>query len=195
MNSIAYYQNQALAYFEQTFEVDPASFLMPLVKHLPPGAKVLDVGCGSGRDMLWLQNRGFYSTGLDCSPDLSALAREKTGLSVLEADFETFDFSQMQMDALLLVGALVHLPQTRFLPVLKRILQALNSGGLLLITMKQGQGAKQAPDGRVFYLWQKEDLLPIFAELNLFLIESFDQTSKIRQSDTWMSFVLRKNND
>jgi SAM-dependent methyltransferase len=78
---------------------------MPLVEHLTPGSKVLDAGCGSGRDMLWLTERGFNCTGLERSPELAALAREHSGLPVIEADFETFDFSRMNMDAVLLIGA------------------------------------------------------------------------------------------
>ncbi|MDZ7760171.1 MAG: hypothetical protein U5L00_07945 [Desulfovermiculus sp.] len=58
MNPKSFYQNQAQAYFDQTFGVDPSSFLLPLIRHLSPGARILDVGCGAGRDMLWLTNRG-----------------------------------------------------------------------------------------------------------------------------------------
>ncbi len=56
--------------------------------------------------MLWLTERGFDCTGLERSPDLAALARDHTGLSVIVADFEAFDFSMMNMDGLLLIGAL-----------------------------------------------------------------------------------------
>ena len=52
MTSKSFYQNQAQAYFAQTFGVDPSSFLLPLIKYLSPGARIWDVGCGAGRDML-----------------------------------------------------------------------------------------------------------------------------------------------
>ena len=93
--SSRFYHTHAQDYFNQTIQVDPSSFLLPLVKHLAPGSTVLDVGCGSGRDMLWLSGRGFPCTGLERSPDLAALARQHTGLSVIVADFEAFDFSMM----------------------------------------------------------------------------------------------------
>ena len=47
------------------------------------------------RDMLWLSERGFQCTGLELSPELAAMARQHTGLLVIEADFESFDFSRM----------------------------------------------------------------------------------------------------
>ncbi len=191
MTSKPFYQNQAHAYFDQTFGVDPSSFLLPLVRHLFPGARILDVGCGAGRDMLWLENRGYSCVGLDCSPALAELARRHTGLPVMEADFETIDFYEMDMDALLLVGALVHVPHERFQMLFSRILKALKPQGHVLLTMKQGQGTHVRSDGRVFYLWSKDDLLRVVEDCSLNCIEYFEQQSKIRANDTWMSFVLQ----
>ena len=93
--STHFYHTHAQDYFNQTIEVDPSSFLLPFAKHLTPGSKVLDVGCGSGRDMLWLTERGFNCTGLELSPELAALARQHTGMPIIEADFKYFDFSRM----------------------------------------------------------------------------------------------------
>jgi SAM-dependent methyltransferase len=187
-----FYHTQALDYFKQTVQVGPSSFLSPLINHLQPGSKILDTGCGSGRDMLWLGELGFDCTGLEYSPELAALARERSGLPVIEADFETFDFSRMNMDAVLLIGALVHIPHERFPQILSHILKALKPEGLALITMKQGQGRQTSLDGRVFYLWDKENLLSILKKLGLICLDFSAQTSLVRKSDTWMTFVLRK---
>ena len=89
----AYYQENHKKYHEQTFDIDPASFLAPLVRCLTPRSSILDVGCSSGRDMRWLQDRGFQPTGFERSSGLAALAREHSGCSVLEGDFEVCDFS------------------------------------------------------------------------------------------------------
>jgi SAM-dependent methyltransferase len=191
MSSKAFYQNLAQAYFEQTFGVDPSSFLLPFVRQFSPGTRILDVGCGAGRDMLWLENRGFSCVGLEYSPALAELARRHTGLSVIVDDFESFDFHEMYMDALLLVGALVHVPYERFQLILSRILRALKPQGHVLLTVKQGLGVQTIPDGRVFYLWPKADLMPIFEDCGLICVEYFEQQSKIRASDIWMCFVLQ----
>ena len=62
-----YYQENHKKYHEQTAGIDPASFLSPLVRCLTPGSRILDVGCGSGRDMRWLKDRGFQPTGFERS--------------------------------------------------------------------------------------------------------------------------------
>lgn len=190
MSNQTFYHNRAQEYFEQTFSIDPAPFLQPLTWHLAPGSTVLDVACGSGRDMLWLHKRGYSCSGLEGSKTLSELARKHTGLPVIEADIQKFDFSSCNADALLLIGALVHETHDQFATVFGRILPALQPQGLVLLTLKQGQGKNTSPDGRTFYLWEKDQIIETAHNLNLMCIDYSVQVSQVRKSDTWMSFIL-----
>jgi SAM-dependent methyltransferase len=52
-----FYQKNYKVYHEKTFSIDPSSFLAPLAKRLPAEAFILDVGCGSGRDLLEVYKR------------------------------------------------------------------------------------------------------------------------------------------
>ena len=187
-----YYQLHFQVYHDRTFAVDPSSFLSFLATRLQTGSTVIDVGCGSGRDILWLKKHGYDVIGLERSSGLARLARENTGGRIIEADFETFNFADWSTDALLLSGALVHLPHTRFSDVLNDICLALKDSGLLLITMKQGKGSTTDTDGRRFYLWQDKNLRQVFQSLNLSIIEFFIQPSKINPDDTWLGYLLQK---
>ena len=117
-----YYQVDFLQYHQQTFHINPSSFLEPLAKNLQLGAHVLDVGCGSGRDLLWFKNRGFAATGVEKSAGLVQIARQNSGCEVIEGDFETFDFSCFQVNAVTLVGALVHITHDKVAGILVRII-------------------------------------------------------------------------
>lgn len=192
MNDDQFYENNADQYFEQTFHVDPAPFVTPLTTYIAPGARILDVGCGSGRDMLWLAERGYICSGLECSSRLAALARSHTGLPVIEADFATYAFQGLDLDALLLVGALVHVPHARLPDVLRHICGALRSGGTALVTLKQGPMQAAVIGQREFFLWQYDPLMRIFATCGLHCLEYHENQSQVRASDLWMSFVLRK---
>ena len=94
-----FYSENYKLYHERTFSIDPSLFLEPLIKVLPRGAYILDVGCGSGRDLLWLKERGFKVMGFERSEGLAELARKNSGCEVIEGDFETFDFSLLSFDA------------------------------------------------------------------------------------------------
>ena len=187
-----YYKHHFQVYHDRTVWVNPSSFLNTLTVHLESGNTVVDVGCGSGRDILWLKNRGYDVLGLERSSGLAGLTRTHTGCRIIEADFETYDFAKLSADGLLLIGALVHLPRSKFSKVLKTICRALKKHGFLLITMKQGKGIVTDPDGRQFYLWQDEDLRDVFQSQNLAVIDFFRQPSKINPNQTWLGYVLQK---
>ena len=187
-----FYQKNYNAYHEKTFSIDPTSFLEPLARRLPAGAKVLDVGCGSGRDLLWMKNKGFDVIGFERSPGLADLARENAGCEILEGDFETYDFSEMQVDAVMLAGALVHLPKERFSNVFENITSALTDHGHALITLKEGLGEKTDSEGRTFYLWQDLEAREFFESLGFKVCNFSKSVSKTGSGEVWMSYALGK---
>jgi SAM-dependent methyltransferase len=188
-----FYEENHQQYFKSTVGIDPSAFLNPLAKLLKPKAAILDIGCGSGRDLRWFANRGFIPTGFEQSPKLARLARVHSNCPVIEGDFQNYNFSTLQFSALVFVGSLVHLARETFPIILQSTCQALVSEGLILITMKEGRGSSCAHDGRVFTLWAKEELEKIFAANNLHILDFSQQISKLRSNDIWLSYVLRLN--
>ena len=134
-------------------------FSNPLVRCLTPRSSILDVGYGSGRDMRWLKDRGFRPTGFEWSTGLAELARGNSGCPVLEGDFEVSDFSVMAVDAILLVGALVHVPHDRFQVVFSNILRALKPSEHVLLTLKEGAQDAELSGDRIFYRWREEYII------------------------------------
>ena len=187
-----YYEENWKEYHEATVGIDPSSFLAPLLARITPPAAILDVGCGSGRDMLWFRERGFRVTGFERSPSLAELARKHSGCPVIEGNFEVYDFSDQNADALILVGALVHIPHDRFNEILENVLRALREGGHVLITMKEGRDLTETSHGRIFHLWQDSDLRKIFNQMKLTIVDFSRQVSRLRESDIWLGYVLRK---
>ncbi len=197
-----FYQENYKAYHQKTFSIDPSSFLEPLARRLPAEAFILDVGCGSGRDLLWMKNKGFDVIGFERSPELAELARENAGCEVIEEDFETYDFSTILVDAVMLVGAMVHTPYERFAEVFKNITAAISSHGNVLITLKEGQGDITDADGRISYLWEDPKARELFDTLGFKVClrgrsaaktRDFSKSaSKTGSGAVWMSYVLDK---
>jgi len=77
-----FYQNNFMEYHQKTFYADMSSILMPLVRKLAPKTDVLDVGCGSGRDLLWLKKKNFNVIGFERSLGLAELAGKNAGCEI-----------------------------------------------------------------------------------------------------------------
>ena len=187
-----YYEIHAGDYHDKTFAVDPSIILSPFVQLLPPQPRILDIGCGSGRDLLWLKKRGFEPTGFELSASLVKLARSHTGCPVIEGDLEAFDFSMGSWNAVMLVGSLVHIPHLRFLSTIQKILSGFSSPCVMLLTLKEGDGKIHCADGRTFYLWNDQVLREIFARLNLAIASFFRNASAIGSKEPWLGYVLKK---
>jgi SAM-dependent methyltransferase len=186
-----FYEENYQQYFDSTVGVDPSVFLEPLAGLLKPKETILDIGCGSGRDLLWFARRGFCPTGFEQSPSLAKLARKHSNCPVIEGDFSRYNFADLQFSALVFVGSLVHISPEALPIILASTCQALMPGGLLLITLKEGNGTSLAADGRVFTLWSRPAIEKVFAASNLHIIDFSRQISKIRPDDIWIGYVLR----
>ena len=187
-----YYQEKSKSYHEKTFAIDPSDFLAPLAERLTAGAIVLDVGCGSGRDLLWMKKKGFDVIGFDRSAGLVELARENVGCEVIEGDFETYDFSAISADAIMLIGALVHIPYDRFSDVFRNIISSMSDFGIILITLKEGTGTRTDTESRTFYLWRDEKARAIFASLGFKVCDFSRSASKTGSGEIWLGYVLEK---
>ncbi len=187
-----FYENHHREYFNNTFKIDPEIFLSPLIRLLNPGDSILDIGCGPGRDLLWCSQRGFHAVGFEQSPNLARLAREHSGCSVIEGDFYQYDFSSLCFSALVFVGSLVHLSRKHLTAILELTCQALVPDGLILITMKEGEGISTAADGRIFTLMSTKELKVVFAGHHLQILDFSRQISRICQDDIWLGYVVKR---
>jgi SAM-dependent methyltransferase len=186
-----YYQQNYRTYHEKTFFVDPASFLTPFAENLKAGATILDIGCGSGRDLLWLKKGGFKVIGFERSPALADLARRNAGCEVIEGDFETFDFSGLQADGLLFSGSLVHIEHDKLASLLENITN-FTQATIVYVSLKQGAGVNAAMDGRTFYLWDGRALRKLFERVGFHVIDFSKSASLVNPKDIWLGYVLEK---
>jgi SAM-dependent methyltransferase len=193
-----FYQTHYLDYHERTFQLDSSIFLEPFVAHLAPGCRILDAGCGSGRDLLWLMRHGFEVVGLERAPGLADLARRHAGCEVVTADFEVDDLSGFNVDAVLMAGSLVHVPPSRIAGVIDNVTRALGRPqnatsehrNMLYLSLKQGQGTRTDASGRVFFLWSDQTLRDCFARRG-WEIRAFCRTpSATGSDDIWLGYVL-----
>jgi SAM-dependent methyltransferase len=106
-----------------------------LLKHLPPRIEsALDVGCGVGTFSRLLAARAERVLGLDLSPEMIRIARERStafpNIEYQVADVLQSDFAPASFDCIASIATLHHMALNAVLPLLAN---ALKPGGTLLI--------------------------------------------------------------
>ena len=80
LKTIDYYNKHAQEFIASTFEVDMESLYQPFLVFLPESAKILDVGCGTGRDTLAFKDKGYQVEAIDYSEELVERANVLTSI-------------------------------------------------------------------------------------------------------------------
>lgn len=111
-----------------------------------PGAnreekKVIDLGCGNGSIVWWLQQRGFAQTvGVDVSPEQIADGHRVGVPGLVHADVKDFlDKNEARYDIIFARDVFEHIPRDEIIPLLQRVLDRLNSDGMLVLQVPNGE--------------------------------------------------------
>ena len=155
-STVKFYEAHAREYFDKTVSADLSPLYDEFLSHVRPGGRVLDVGCGSGRDLRIFRSRGFDAVGMDASNALVQLAREFSGASCTSMRFEDVRFRE-SFDAVWACASLLHVPKRRLIPILRRLRRSLIGKGVLFASVKLGQGEVLDADGRFFAYYQPDE--------------------------------------
>ncbi len=187
--TLAYYNSHApelAARYEQVSSIAAMHFDTTFAK----AGKILDIGCGSGRDLALLANRGFQVYGVDPSAVFIQVAQKthpelKGRLSVGGLPELGIPFGG-QFDGVLCYGVFMHLNQEALAKSVQSLRACLKSQGRLIFaipTQKPGIDAQHRDEeGRFFQLHRAQDLQRLFALNGFELLEQWTNQDKIDDS-------------
>lgn len=190
--TLNYYQDNAQTFFDGTVNVDMSSLYETFTKHLAPGGRVLDAGCGSGRDAKAFQEMGYQVEAFDASSAMVELAREHTGLPVQLMTFADVDWKE-EFDGIWSCASLLHVPALELPGVMRRLADALKPGGVWYVSFKYGEGEREV-DGRRFTDRDEASLRRMLALVQEIEIKSLWTTLDKRpgRDEVWLNGVLQK---
>ena len=192
MKTRDYYNKHADEFAVSTFKVDMESLYQPFLAELQEGVRILDVGCGSGRDTLAFKNKGYQVDAIDYSEELVKKATRLTGIPIkLKSFYEVDDYEAY--DGIWACASLLHCERSRLAEVLEKMVQALKPNGVIYMSFKYGDSDRDQ-DGRQF-----TDLDENQAEA---LLEQFDNVQHIQRwvtldqrpdrQEKWLNLLWKK---
>lgn len=190
-----YYEVNAHKYFCATHNLVLPHLWEKLESHLNPRALILDLGCGSGRDLLYFSQQGFRVVGIDYSLNLLRLARELSQQPVVLGDLTRPPFKNHTFDAAWAIGSLLHLSRHIVPSVLSRIHEILKPNALLLTSVKEGRGETVDALGRYNVFYQSDEWEHLLRESGYEIIEIEESNESggigIRGAVCWLVSLAR----
>lgn len=143
--TLAYYNEHADAFIQRTAHLPMQHLYELFLALVRERGRILDAGCGSGRDAAEFARLGYDVTASDGSVELAKRASERTGLQVLPLTFEAIEW-QEEFDGVWACASLLHLPSPALASAITRLGKALRPGGVLFVSLKKGafEGTRNA---------------------------------------------------
>lgn len=187
-----YYQDNAQQFFDQTVSVDMSELHRSFLATLPAPARILDAGCGSGRDARCFLEAGQEVVAFDASPAIALLASEYIGSPIEILTFQEMEY-ESRFDGIWACASLLHVPTGELPEVFGRLHRALVAGGVLYASFKYGAG-EHLRNGRRFTDMNETDLSQLVARIGGFTEISTwvtgDQRAG-REDERWLNTLLR----
>ncbi len=156
--------------------------------------KILDVGCGFGRDVIEFRKQGAEAYGIDISQNLLNMAPEnKQWFKQLDVLENPIPFNT-SFNIIWCCAFFVHIPRQNMPYILKKLWDKLETGGILVISTKKGNGEKINYNlgetlGRLMVYYQKEEILSELKKLGA--IQDRQDNTIVRLATGDEKFVLR----
>ena len=172
-------------------------------KKLVKGKKVLEIGCGGGRDAaLFIENRFDY-VGIDASKNLLKIAKKKVPSGkFLRMNFLDLDFPANSFDGFWASASLLHCPRKKLGPVLRQIWKFLKPEGIGFISVKPKKTASEklvCENGnksivRYFAFFTKEEFSGFLKNAGFEVLQSYKSAAKEADGSktVWLDFFVKK---
>jgi SAM-dependent methyltransferase len=153
-STLAAYDSAAAAYAKDWHEQPAPRDLQEIVENFfIRGGVSADIGCGSGREVAWLNKNGFPADGFDASDGLLAEARSRyPRLSFKHAELpELKGIAANSFDNVLCETVIMHLGRARIAPSVRRMLDIVKPGGVFYLSWRVTEDADQRDQHRRLY--------------------------------------------
>ena len=193
--TLAHYEAEAEQFWEGTRGHDVSQNIDALLDAMAGDApfRILDFGCGPGRDLLAFRERGHLPVGLDGTLAFVKMATELAGVPVLHQDFLALDLPDAEFDGVFANASLFHVPTRELTRVLNELRQCLKPDGVLFVSNPRGENDEGWNRGRYgayhhFERWREFALGAGFDEIRHY----YRPENLPREKQPWLASLWRR---
>ena len=196
--TLDYYAKNSGDFIASTRNVDMSSIQNQFISLLPQNARILDLGCGSGRDSLYFLQKGFSVDAADACPEFCKSVKNLTGeflpskkITVIQMQFSELSAVQ-KYDGIWACSSLLHVPKSELPLIFKKIQNALKPNGIFYCSFKQGTFEGER-NGRYFSDFTQDELCSmIHSSTKLKAVKIWlTQDARPERSDSWINALWR----
>ena len=194
MNTLDYYNKNSEEYFNSTLNVDMTNTYKEFLKLVPEGGKILDLGCGSGRDSMNFMKLGYEVTAVDGSKELAKKASVLLGKEVIVSTFEELELKE-KFHGIWACASLLHIKREDLKTVLNNLYNNLEDNGVFYMSFKYGEKEYVDDKNRYFNCFTDESIIGFINEntkyniLGLYITE--DKLGRVNEVK-WLNLICNK---
>lgn len=195
--TIETYDKIAEHYAKKYSNLERVKYLANRFMYCLNGNKILDIGCGHGRDVKYFSDIGFKVVGIDLSSNLLKIAKQNApNAKILKMDMRKLGFHDEYFDGAWAAASFLHIPKKEAKEVLNEFNRVIKKDGVLFIAVKEGEGEKIVEErknnqvySRFFAFYEQKEFQNL-VEASGFKI--FNAIVKKTDVDIWISLFARK---
>lgn len=193
--TLGHYQRNADRFEEGTRDHDVSQNLDALIAALPgpPPQRILELGCGPGRDLLAFTARGHTPIGLDGCARFVEMARAATGCEVWHQDFLALALPAAHFDGVFANASLFHVPGAHLPRVLGELRDTLVPGGALFCSNPRGPDHEGWSGERYGCYFEADRWRALFTAADFVEVDSYYRPAgRPRSEQPWLAMTWRK---
>ena len=185
------YDRNAFQISEGFWQSDLGEMWDDFCQFLRSGAKVVDVGCGPGRDTALFTRRGYWTTGLDYSRGMLQEALQRAPAPYLQGDMRDLPFAANRFDGAWVCASLLHLPREESPRALSEVWRILKPGGIVFLALKEGRGERwdMRKGKRFFTFFQEEEIRNLLASAGFEIVRVSKNSG---ETADWLNIFAQK---
>ena len=186
--TIEYYNENAEKFISDTQTVSMSEVQKVFLSNIPVGGKILDLGCGSGRDSKAFIDAGYNVVSVDGSWQMCDATSKLTGHPTICSTFQDYKTTDI-FDGIWACASLLHLSFDDIEKVVKKLANNLSENGCFYMSFKYGQYCGER-NGRFFTDLDELQVKALIERIPLLKLDTIKLTSDVRpgrDDEKWLN--------